>query len=1854
MRKDFRIKNYHFLQNALGDYRETADLKHYFQLFSGDDDSINADIINQQNPNGKPIIGTNVTPVRSSPFEDMDYSSGLTISTDSYYRVAWGGQEYQSFRNDGKQKTIAMWAQMPALFQKVDTTTPSHQCIFLKMAAGGTSLSSQGEIRLEYQFNTNTFQVYINGTNTKSGGSVEGDHFQIYQRTKPLSELTRAPQRPGDWFHIAVVVEKQTPVSGLTSVTDVISIYINGVYANGTAFGSGDGASEGGSSTQITQYWEPFQANGDILIGRGSKDNSTTTYCGPLNVFDLAIWTTALSREALDSIWSTSQYFEGTGFLSLGPRVQLRQQIDVGPVHFTSKNTPKLDNNPEIPFDDTRTTIFQTTTLENLQYPLGLPAAGIDKDLRVSSSLASPNSLPNIQAPGYPNREILEKYYTPDEVSEGAVTFAPYNDAHVLPNHTGGFYGPTTSVSGFNSSIKNKIQITLELPINEISTVTRHSAHWDNFTTTNNYPIGDEPVTTDNINPHYGGTQGEFFQQNLSGFLYYNKKRGVWEQKGLHDVVTGELLPDSETAQQTTAQDLFIKSVTRKVQGKPKMSSGSAGTLRMFYPGGRYFNESQYPGGGAKQQLDFADGTTDMLTDLNTTDKQLAANVGSPMCSNYAPNNIPYFATGSQLLKMSDYITEPFLLEKVILEIPHTVARKVYDYSSDTASPTAGRPQDDYIFFLMRQERNFPGTNPQIRATQEIEKLALEASSSTRYLICSGNTAFYNDARRIPGKLDDGNFDTGAPWSPYNSPAFSYNFGQPLGGTLSGASGFSFEIVGGVIERIYGPTTPGDGYIGPPTVTISGGGGSSAAAVATVSGGKVTGIIVTDGGTGYTSDPAISFVANDDAGPMIRSGSLHIPMHPAVGSKKSLGVMFLPTWDGFHGLYITQSQIDNTLMNVDGPNPCNIPGLWPGGTSTFPLTGAMTGSRSDITSVGFHLAITSSAVNPDPYFFERSAGDSIFNERSFFEVNQFLQPMEANFPARVIDSRTFKPFGGAGTNTRLPAQDQTDLWDLGYPDRLVKLNSCSPYLLFPEDELVLGLDAALGWTATMAAGITPEGLTAAGATPTASELRRVCGANNLTGSLLRLETGQVMTLRLFGSLVKDQKAAPRYPLLGITQPNITDPIIGEHVLDQHDISPPSANSGSYRQRLFTGSMTIPAVGPSRQENFGSEIRAPASNPGAFIFATLPDTEHNNLGFGPTQSTVITCSVPSSLTDLRYPDGWNGQTPGPKMDKFYLRFLTGSHPWIFGSGGSLDEIMADAGNGATADAIYAAPDEIWLRGGYGADPNQYGYSLDYITILSLKYAFEGTTNPWYCVFGEAFDPAGGVPGITPSVSSGWPYKSLNLTADGGPAGNSVLFMQASCSNDYSDPKSDGTSGTGDNNNLARGGTDGAQNAADVPATWTYYRPNEGGSQLGIIPNYTSSLYGGLIQARPTRAMAASAARGNLGEYASFNRFVTIPCTSEVFYDSAVPRIADIWACMGLTPTTLNISEVPASAVIPDSTGGDLVLNICGISAGNLYFANDSAELESPFSPDWWGSFPFEPRFSSIDDIPVPRAYGDGAVIDSSGQVAAAVYWIGEDVYPGWGQPWTMSGSLGLDFCDLIPGADMGTPTSTYGSAQVALALTMESQTYGQVPHLGELAKSSLKTFYGIGDGIGNLLESVNEQAHFPVDELAYVGDGINVDMNGIYPLFYKIQRRMSKPRGWKYGLINAVPQYTQVVFRSDHYGQFRDMLEGRLFAVFTDRNTGEPNTYVSAPPVRVTFRAPVWDRNATGAGNPGIITLVQPGNTRSGNLSEFATSSLPYFDEVGIYSKYGKVGRDRPDLIPLEGYSFEVDIDLSVG
>lgn len=147
------------------------------------------------------------------------------------------------------------------------------------------------------------------------------------------------------------------------------------------------------------------------------------------------------------------------------------------------------------------------------------------------------------------------------------------------------------------------------------------------------------------------------------------------------------------------------------------------------------------------------------------------------------------------------------------------------------------------------------------------------------------------------------------------------------------------------------------------------------------------------------------------------------------------------------------------------------------------------------------------------------------------------------------------------------------------------------------------------------------------------------------------------------------------------------------------------------------------------------------------------------------------------------------------------------------------------------------------------------------------------------------------------------------------------------------------------------------------------------------------------------------------------------------------------------------------------------------------------------------------------------------------------------------------------------------------------------------------------------------------------------------------------------RGWKYGLYNGLPTNSKAVFRRDKFGQFRDMLEQRVYTKFintglspTDKKattvvdasnssstlgyneevdsrwnvSGGGNT-LGASAVSVRFVKEQYRANANGIGD--IYTVnVLPKETVSQNLSTEVTSSVPYFDGIAKHRQESEIAQ----------------------
>jgi len=337
--------------------------------------------------------------------------------------------------------------------------------------------------------------------------------------------------------------------------------------------------------------------------------------------------------------------------------------------------------------------------------------------------------------------------------------------------------------------------------------------------------------------------------------------------------------------------------------------------------------------------------------------------------------------------------------------------------------------------------------------------------------------------------------------------------------------------------------------------------------------------------------------------------------------------------------------------------------------------------------------------------------------------------------------------------------------------------------------------------------------------------------------------------------------------------------------------------------------------------------------------------------------------------------------------------------------------------------------------------------------------------------------------------------------------------------------------------------------------------------------------------------------------------------------------------------------------------------------------------------WTKSFPFEPRYSSIkrektqDFSKVEASYLGSFYFDNTAVVTAsfepANKLIVRDPYdtskpfgfrgtnrirsglvvgtvsknrtisPG-GTPSTGDGLLydrGMD--DLASSPPMSGNIFHRWAVDVNTQLYINNGIGDTFPSTGSCGKTDLiKVLFGYGDHntvfFDNNLTSSS-------DETGYARRGTHN-----WPYFRKIQRtKQPNPtygygfpgyetasssiwsispiiRGWKYGLYNGLPDYTSAYYRQGRYGQFRDLLEQRLYTITISENSQQSiqaAQSVTSLTVKVTQpEGPVTVKFLDDNEN-----LTDPARTQSQNLSMLATSSLPYFDFQQ---------RNRPAVSPL--------------
>jgi hypothetical protein len=691
-------------------------------------------------------------------------------------------------------------------------------------------------------------------------------------------------------------------------------------------------------------------------------------------------------------------------------------------------------------------------------------------------------------------------------ISDSRIEFTPgddlqiFNDSRVAIRDSKFYKGSTRE--GFTSPLKSKTQIVIDLPSKEETDITRYSGvdkyYFDRAETAGDLTDFDGILLHDAQGPYYISSisgHGKFLEDDKTGFNYYNHEMSRWEQIGQIDPVSQNQL-------------LHMQAV---------VNSGKQNIDAAYIRGGTQWFPSQfYPGNG--------NNFTPEYIDVNK-------NMGLPHFSNFAPNGTMYHATASQTLDIGSYINAPFLLEKVVLEVPVKVKRIYRDCDSISGWDGSAvsepnifanyRQQDNYVFFLYRQQDNTPGSKIDSKNN---------CKGTQRHLICSGVAAFYSSRNNGDG---DG-------YAPLNTPSFSYDLQfNPLDANvqeLSYTGSIKLEMTPAVANyRIHGKyNTRGiydDGGSNSGLGTIADSSLSSAGKVYCAwPGGTTTKTLWgyadekpaeadVPGASGYGDDGAYDWDDNDyetEFGKSVATLSRHFT---GVLNWLELDALL----DSSHADIITAGAFRGhpvyELPNVpDSVRMINDFGL-------------------QLKSTKQNMYITGTIPNTFSKFVHGN------NQNGYYPLNT-INPILGIVDADIgmVDPRVKYPRGGS---------------DYGEPNDAGSFTTGSPtiespYLLMPGDKIVFGIDAALDQNTNV-----------------------TVYQSSLTGSMLTILSDTAghgpCKITLYGSYVKlDREVTPTLNQ-HLTSDAVHEVVGNTSIFDQYDLYPLSQLSGSYTDLLMTGS-----------------------------------------------------------------------------------------------------------------------------------------------------------------------------------------------------------------------------------------------------------------------------------------------------------------------------------------------------------------------------------------------------------------------------------------------------------------------------------------------------------------------------------------------------------------------------------------------------------------------------------------------------------------------------------------------------------
>lgn len=356
---------------------------------------------------------------------------------------------------------------------------------------------------------------------------------------------------------------------------------------------------------------------------------------------------------------------------------------------------------------------------------------------------------------------------------------------------------------------------------------------------------------------------------------------------------------------------------------------------------------------------------------------------------------------------------------------------------------------------------------------------------------------------------------------------------------------------------------------------------------------------------------------------------------------------------------------------------------------------------------------------------------------------------------------------------------------------------------------------------------------------------------------------------------------------------------------------------------------------------------------------------------------------------------------------------------------------------------------------------------------------------------------------------------------------------------------------------------------------------------------------------TDNISAAYTRKPFLDYSGFQKILPLQDSSERYWDTLLPNISEIYKVDKTSLITTKASTFLGNLSNGVSPGIDQNLGFILNDEQHPVWA-EQAQYNNTTNLEWSMAYPFEPRYLGLT-----RQQTTNKTISTDIEVIGDVYGKLPKSKLVRGLLYGMNG---------LKGASVPAPHADY-KARSDNGFLWICDIDLRTNITGAASNEDLaRAIYGFGD-INNMMMAYVSGDPNPItlDEPYNTGpNGERVSRYGTNHAFdVKFRPKDANTyshfgvspiiRGWKYGVLNALPSYSTAYFRTQTYGQFRDMLEQRPFAKFFIENSEtDVLNGVQISPVSVQF-----------VDVDGKIT--NPENTWSQNLSNEATSSFPFLD-----------------------------------